>query len=481
MNGDVDMTYDVAIIGAGVVGALTARELMKYKLKVCVLEAADDVALGASRANSGIVHGGFDPVENTLKAKLNVKGTGMMESLAKELDVHYKKNGSMVIAFSEEEKEHLEKLYKRGINNGVPGLSIISGEEAREIEPNLSENVVAALLCTSSGIVCPYGLTIAAMGNAMDNGAELLLNFRVTSIENAGDTYKISSDSREIEARYIVNSAGTGADTIAAMLGDKYALIPKKGEYMLLDRSEGKLVSHTIFQVPGVFGKGILVSPTADGNLLVGPTSDKTEKGDVSTTLEGLEKIKSIAARSTEKVNYRKTITSFAGLRASSADSEDFIIERSSSPRAINLIGIDSPGLSSAPAIAEYVAELLEKDGLALIKNENFEPTRVSCTHFSSLTQEEKNEMIKKDPSFGHLICRCETVTEGEILTAIRQNPPARSLDAVKRRTRAGMGRCQGGFCTTFITELLAKEMNIPETKVTKFGADSYMLTGKTK
>ena len=346
----------------------------------------------------------------------------------------------------------------------------------------LSEKVAGALVCDSAGIVCPYDLTIAAMGNAMDNGADLYCNFRVTSIEENGGVYTVKSGDRSIEATYVINSAGVGADEIAAMVGDKYTITPKKGEYLLLDRSEGGLVSYTIFQVPGAFGKGILVTPTADGNLLVGPTSEFTEKGDVATTLEGLEKVRAIAARSTEKVNYRKVITSFAGLRSSSADSEDFIVEFSgNAPRFVELVGIESPGLSSAPAIAVYVAEMLRADGLAMEENEEFNPNRTSCRRFGTLSMEEKNEMIKADPAFGHLICRCETVTEGEILAAIRQNPPARSLDAVKRRTRAGMGRCQGGFCTTFITELLAKEQGIDETEVTKFGGDSYMLFGKTK
>lgn len=476
------MLYDVVIIGAGVVGAITARELSKYKMNVCVLEAEEDVAIGASRANSGIVHGGFDPEAGTLKAILNVRGTSLLPSLAKELDVHYRNNGSMVLAFCEEDEEKIKALYERGIKNGVKGLSVITGEKAREIEPNLSENVKAALLCESSGIVCPYGLTIAAIGNAMDNGCDLILGFNVDRIERVGDIYKISSEEKSVEARYIINSAGMGADDIARLLGDSYELVPKKGEYILLDRSEGKLVSHTIFQVPGAFGKGILVTPTADGNLLVGPTSQATEKDDLTTTSDGLEKIKAVAARSTEKINYRKTITSFTGLRASASASNDFIIEKSkNSPHAVNLIGIDSPGLSSAPAIAEYVLEILEKDGLVLEKKDNFNPKRLSATHFSSLSAEEKNKMIEKDPSFGHIICRCETVTEGEILTAIRQNPPARSLDGVKRRTRAGMGRCQGGFCTTFITEILARELGVPETEVKKSGGKSYILMGKTK
>ncbi|MCQ2435889.1 MAG: NAD(P)/FAD-dependent oxidoreductase [Clostridia bacterium] len=476
------MIFDVAVIGGGVVGGLTARELTRYKLSVIILEKADDVAGGASRANSAIVHGGFDPLPGTLKAKLNAKGTAMMAKLAEELDVHYRNNGSMVLAFGDEQDEKVRELYDRGIKNGIPGLSVISGDEARRLEPALSDTVTSALLCTSSGIVCPYDLNIAAVGNAMDNGAQLKCNFEVTDIKSVGDHYVITNGQERVEARYIVNAAGLYCDTIAAMLGDKYTITAKKGEYMLFDRSEGDMVDRTIFQVPTKAGKGILITPTVDGNLLIGPTSEKTDKDDCSTTLDGLDLTKATALKSSGKLNFRKIITSFCGLRSACEESEDFIIRMSdNSPRCLELIGIDSPGLSSSPAIALYAVELLSEAGLVLERNEEFVPTRVSARRFEKLSADEKNAIIAKDPAFGHLVCRCETITEGEILQAIRQNPPARSLDAVKRRTRAGMGRCQGGFCSPFVTELIAKELGIPETDVTKFGGNSKLLVGKTK
>lgn len=476
------MIYDVAIIGAGVVGGLIARELAKYRLNTCILEKEDDVAMGATRANSAIVHGGFDPVPGTLKAKLNAKGVGMFRGLCRELDVPYKNNGSLVLAFSEEEAPHVRELYERGVANGIEGLSVITGDEARKLEKNLSESVVCALRCTSSGIVCPYELTIAAIGNAMDNGTELKCNFPVTAIEKSGDYYAVSSGDRHIEARYIVNAAGLYCDTIAAMLGDKYNVVAKKGEYLLFDKTEGKTVSHTIFQVPTKLGKGILVTPTVDGNLMIGPTSEKTEKTDRATSAAGLATVRNTACKSVPKLNFRKIITSFSGLRASCSESEDFIIEYSASGNhAINTIGIESPGLTSAPAIALYVCDMLEKAGLAMEKKADFRSERISSRRFSHLTTEEKNEVIKRDPKFGHVVCFCEKITEGEVLDAIHKNPPARSVDAVKRRTRAGMGGCQGGFCAPVVTEILARELGIPEEQVTKFGGKSYMLLGKAR
>ena len=471
------MNYDVAVIGAGVTGGLTAAALARYRLGVCIVEA------GATKANSAIVHGGYDPVPETLKAKLNVKGAAMMADLCRRLDVHYKNNGSMVVAFDEEQLEHVKMLYERGKTNGVPEISVITGDEARRLEPALSKNVVGALLCKSSGIVCPYDLTIAAVGNAMDNGTDLFCNFKVASISDDGEFYTLRSEGGdEIKAKYIVNAAGLGSDEVARLYGDDYHLVAKKGEYMLLDKSEGGLVSRTIFQTPTKAGKGILVTPTVDGNLLVGPTSEKTERDDKTTTLEGLDTIKAKASLSVDGINYRAVITSFAGLRSSFEESEDFVLEISKhSPRAVNAIGIDSPGLSSSPAIAEYIVNLLKDAGLGLEENPEYVGTRISCKHFRTLSDAEKNEMIKNDPSYGRVICRCETVTEGEILSAIRQNPKATTTDGIKRRTRAGMGRCQAGFCTPFVTELIAKELGIAENQVTKTGGGSRLLLGKRK
>lgn len=476
------MIYDVAIIGGGVVGGLIARELAKYRLNICILEKEDDVAMGATRANSAIVHGGFDPVPGTLKAKLNAEGVGMFRELCRELDVPYKNNGSLVLAFSEEEAPHVQELYERGIANGIEGLSVISGDEARKLEKNLSDSVVCALRCTSSGIVCPYELTIAAIGNAMDNGATLLCDFPVIAIEKNGEGYKVSSGDEYVEARYIVNAAGLYSDAIAAMLGDKYTVVAKKGEYLLFDKTEGKTVSHTIFQVPTKLGKGILVTPTVDGNLMIGPTSEKTEKTDRATSAAGLAMVRNTACKSVPKLNFRKVITSFSGLRASCSESEDFIIEYSSSGNhAINTVGIESPGLTSAPAIALYVCDMLKNAGLAMEKRGDFRAERISSRRFSHMSTEEKNDIIKHDPKFGHVVCFCEKITEGEVLDAIHKNPQARSVDAVKRRTRAGMGGCQGGFCAPVITEILARELGIPEEQVTKFGGKSYMLLGKAR
>lgn len=480
------MKFDVVVIGAGVVGALTARELSRYQLNVCLIEREDDVAAGATRANSGIVHGGFDPVPGTRKAALNLKGAQMMPALTAELGVAYRNNGSMVLAFSEEEAEHVRRLYARGIENGVQGLSVLDHDAVKALEPNVSDEVVAALRCESSGIVCPYGLAIAAVGNAMDNGVKLICNFDVDHICHTADGYVIYAGDRKVEATYIVNCAGMFADELAAMLGDnQYHLIPRMGEYMLLDHTERDLCNHTLFQVPTAAGKGILVSPTADGNILIGPTSVELKNRDKNhrdTSAEGLEIIRRAALKSVPGIPWRQTITSFTGLRASLEGGDDFVIEASAQARGVvHAIGIDSPGLSSAPAIALELVALLRGEGLVLKEKPDFCGKRAPYRAFSELSDEEKNEKIRENPAFGHIICRCEVVTEGEIVEAIHRNPPARSLDAVKRRVRTSMGRCQGGFCTTYVTEILARELGVDVGEVTKFGQGSQVLRGRIK
>ena len=480
------MKFDVAVIGAGVVGSLCARELSRYHLRVALIEKSDDVAAGASRANSGIVHGGFDPLPGTKKAELNRKGTAMMPALAAELGVPYRQNGSMVLAFSEEEAQHVQRLYERGLANGIPGLSVLTHDEVLALEPNVSPKVVAALRCTSSGVICPYSLTIAAAGNAMDNGVTLLCNFAVDNICHTATGYVIYCQDRYVEADYIVNCAGLFSDEIAAMLGDRdYQLVPRMGEYMLLDRAESGLCNHTLFQVPTAAGKGILVSPTAHGNILVGPTSVELENRDKNhrdTSPEGLAFIRRIAEKSIERIPWRQVITSFTGLRAAPKGTDDFIITKSEhSPRVVHAVGIDSPGLSSAPAIAKELVALLQESGLTLKEKDNFCGTRRSYHAFRNLTDEEKNAIIAKNPAYGRIICRCEIVSEGEIVDAIHRNPPAHSMDAVKRRVRTTMGRCQGGFCTTYITEILARELQCDITQVNKFGAGSELLIGHTQ
>jgi len=474
--------YDVIVIGGGVIGGMILRELSKYRLRVCLLEKEDDVSMGQSRANSGIVHAGFDAKEGSLKAKFNVLGNAMMEQVTKELGVKYVNNGSLVVAFSEEEMQTLEELKKRGEVNGVPDLEIISKGKLQELEPNISENAVGALFAPTGGIVCPYELTIASIGNAMDNGAELYLNFEVNSIERQGEKLVVTSLKGErVEGKAVINCAGIGSGKIAKLVGDEINVKGRKGQYILLDRESGEFVSHTLFFTPTQKGKGILVSQTVDKNIILGPTAEEIEDGNVETTAEGLASVVAKAGEMCKNVPLYNTITSFAGTRAYS-DKHDFIIEESKNCKGvIHCAGIESPGLTSAPAIAKYVVEELVARLVNLQENSQFNPYRKPDYFFKNLSTEEKNEMIKKDGSYGRIVCRCEQITEGEILRAIRENPPANNVDAVKRRTRAGMGRCQGGFCQPYVLELIAKERNIPLEKVTKSGGDSWLVGGKTK
>ncbi len=474
--------YDVAIIGGGVVGGMIARKLASYKLKICILEKESDVGMGATRANSAIVHAGFDAKEGTLKALLNVRGSEMMEDVARELGVKYKRNGSLVIGFSDEDRVALEALCERGIKNRVKGVRVVDRDELKALEPNISDNALCALYAPTGAIICPYELTIASIGNAMDNGADLLLNFPVDSIVRNGEVYEISSKNETVCAKHVINAAGLYSEEIAKMVGDdSFNVHARRGEYILLDRECGDIAKHTIFRVPSKMGKGILVSPTVDGNLLLGPTSEDIEnKDDKQVTRHGLDKvIKEAGENLSVRVPINKSITSFCGLRAVGSTG-DFIIN-SNVKNVINVAGIESPGLSSAPAIAEYVADMLGNMGLELIPNENFNPIRAPKHAFRDASLDEKNEYIKRDSAYGRIICRCETVSEGEILDAIRSNPPALTVDAVKRRTRSGMGRCQGGFCGTYVMELIAKERGIPFEKVTKSGGNSTMVIGKTK
>lgn len=467
---------DVAIIGAGITGAMAARALARYDLKICILEKESDVAMGATRANSAIVHAGFDAKEGTMKARFNVEGSRMMESVCKDLGVPYIKNGSLVLGFDDADREMLENLLCRGTANEVEGLRILEVEELRKMEPNISKAATCALYAPTGAITCPYQLAIAAIGNAMDNGAELKLDFAVSSITKKDGYFEISNGIDTVQARYIINAAGLFADGVAQMAGDTgFSIHPRRGEYHLLDKVAGNAVHATIFKAPGKMGKGILVSPTVDGNLLLGPTAEDIEdKTDTSVTAKGADKVTIEAQGMVQNLPIGKTITSFCGLRAVGSEG-DFII-RFGESGILHAAGIESPGLSSAPAIAEYLVILLEEKGLVLCKKEEYNPIRPSMHGFRDMTLEEKNAVIRKDKSFGRIICRCEGVTEGEILNALRQNPRARDLDGVKRRTRAQMGRCQGGFCMPVILELIAKEQGIPVSKVTKSGGKSFVL-----
>ena len=472
--------FDIVIIGAGVVGGMIARRLAAYNLKICILEKENDVARGATAANSAIVHAGFDAKEGSLKAKMNVRGSQMMEQICSELGVSYKRNGSLVVAF-EHERAEVEAIYRRGLANNVEGLRIVERDELFAMEPNLNPALSCALYAPTGAIVCPYGLTIAAVGNAMDNGAELALNFEVVSIFKTAEGYILNAaDGRTVETRYLINSAGVFSDEIARMLGDEsFTVHPRRGEYMLLDKECGATNTCTIFHTPTKMGKGVLVSPTVHGNLIVGPTAtDMEDKEDTATTAKGFAAIREKAGDNVAKLPFGKVITSFCGLR-SVGSTGDFIIKAEDG--VVTLGGIESPGLSSSPAIAEYVEELLCGMGLTLTEKADYNPYRAPSDAFHRMSVEEKNEMIRKDSRYGRIICRCEEVTEGEMVAAIHQNPPAYDMDAVKRRTRGGMGRCQGGFCSPEVIRILAREWNLPYDAITKCGGGSYVNKGRTK
>lgn len=475
--------FDVIVIGGGVVGGLILRELTKYQVSVCLLEKENDVSMGQSKANSGIVHAGFDAKEGSLKAKFNVLGNRMMPQLAQDLGVKYVNNGSLVVAFSEEDKETLQTLKIRGEQNGVEGLTVLSQAQLRALEPNISDNALAALYAPTGGIVCPYELTIAAIGNAMDNGAALYTDFEVVSINKAGDKLVVqATDGRTVESKLVINCAGIGSGKIAAMIGDSDIVVKaRKGEYILLDRESGDFVSHTLFFTPTKKGKGILVSQTVDKNIILGPTAEEIPETETATSADGLAAIIEKSREMCKNPPLYNTITSFAGVRAYS-EKHDFILQESKTVKGvIHCAGIESPGLTASPAIAKFVVEELVGKQLNLTGNKNFNGMRKPDYFFKNLSMEEKNALIQREPAYGKIVCRCEQITEGEILRAIRENPPAKNIDAVKRRTRSGMGRCQGGFCQPYVAELLAKEQKIAFEEVTKSGAGSNLVIGRTK
>ena len=477
------MKYDVAVIGAGVVGSLITRELSKYNLKIALLERCNDCAMGATKANSAIVHAGFDAKPGSLKAKLNVRGVELMKKFCKELNVPLINNGAIVVAFSDEEMPHLEELLDRGEKNGVPGLHIVNREELVKIEPNIGDAAVGALVAPTSSIVCPYELTIAGVENAVTNGAEFIRNCEVKNIKSEDGEFVLDTTAGEIRAEYVINAAGVYSGKIANLIGDNSVeIIVRHGDYYLLDKSQGTLAKHTIFQCPTKMGKGVLVSPTVDGNLIVGPTALDIDDGDdVSTTSEGLNAIYTAATKSVPLVSLRNAITSFSGNRAHPV-SDDFVIGSSAvNKKFINAAGIESPGLSSAPAIAEMVEEILNDLTGGMEKKSDYNPVRPEPVRFRHMSTEERAELINKNKAYGRIVCRCETITEGEIIDAIHAPAGARDVDGVKRRTRAGMGRCQGGFCGSKVVEILARELGVPMNEITKFGGESRIMYDKTK
>lgn len=488
--------YDVIIIGAGISGACIARELSKTQAKVLMLDKEDDVSCGTSKANSGIVHAGYDPMPGTLMARLNVRGAALMPELAKKLNFDYNPIGSLVLAFDEEGMKKVNALYERGIKNGVKDMAVINQDELRAMEPNISEEAVGALFAKSAGIIAPYQATWAIAESAVINGVTFMRDTMVHSITKSDDgTFTLNTSKGELTARFVVNAAGLAADAVSRMAGARdFKIVQRRGEYALLDNKCKNLVNHVLFQTPGPYGKGVLVTQTVDGNILIGPSAEDVSLQTMDytgTTASSQNAILKAAGRSVTDIPRRNIINSFAGIRALAfvpdgnggyKNLDDFIVEEDAKVKGfVNVAGICSPGLTSAPAIGEEVVEILKKAGLKAEANKNFIEEREGIPAFKSQSNEKKLELIKKDPRYGQIICRCEMITEGEIVASIKCPLGAVDLDGVKRRTRAGMGRCQAGFCSPRVTEILSRELGIPMVSVTKRGGTSYILDSKTR
>ena len=474
--------FDVTMIGCGVIGASIAYKLSQYDLKVLVLERENDVAMGTTKANSAIVHAGYDPEPGTLMAKLNVEGSAQMEELCRTLDVEYDRIGSLVLAFAPEDLETLNTLYKRGVENGVPGQQLLSGEEVHAMEPNLADNVCGALYAPSAAVVDPWGLCIAEAEVAVENGVTLKLNTQVTGMDSDEAGMTIHTTTGDYQSRFVVNCTGCHGHEIADMVGGAdWEPKPARGEYYLLDKSSGDMVHHVVFQCPSKAGKGVLVSPTVHGNLIVGPNAEPVaDADDVATTLSGLDEVAANSKRSVPGLDLRQSIRNFSGVRANTSASDFIIRPAAQEPRVLHVAGIKSPGLSAAPAIADYAMEQLAQMGMELHKKSEWKGDRKQV-RFRKLSREEKAELIARDPRYGRVICRCETITEGEILDAIHSPIPPCSVDGIKRRAGAGMGRCQGGFCGPRVLELLARELGRDPMEITQDGSKTRLLMNRTK
>jgi len=477
------VVYDVLIIGAGVTGAAVARELSRYKAEVCVLERGEDVCSGTSKANSAIVHAGYDCVPGSMMAKMNVRGNEMMTDLCRDLDIPFERNGSLVVCIDKDNLPGLQELYDRGIKNGVPGMKLLSRDEAKAMEPHLSDNVQGALYAETAGIICPFKLNIAMAENANVNGVDFFFNTNVEKLcRDEEGIWHLRTSNGEYKTKCVVNAAGLYSDYFHNMVSEKKIHItPRRGDYFLLDKTTGGFVKHTIFPQPTKYGKGILVAPTIHGNTLVGPTAiDIDDKEDVATRQGGFDEILAKSSMYVDNVPVRQVITSFAGLRAHEDNHEFILGEVEDAPGFIDCAGIESPGLTSSPAIGEYIGGMI-RDKMDLQAKESWISTRKDVLNPQHLSLEERNELIKKEPAYGRIICRCESVTEGEILDAIHRPLGARSLDAVKRRTRAGMGRCQAGFCSPRVMEILQRELGLKMEDIHKNDSGSWLVLERTK
>lgn len=471
------MKYDVAVIGAGVSGAAIARKLSQYDLNTVVLEKETDVSFGTSKANSGIIHGGFHSSMKYLKARLEIQGNLMFDALQRELGFPFRRCGVIVAAFREEELKHIQQLYRQGVENGVIGIEICGRERLLDIEPKLNPDVVGGLHAPNGGIIEPYRFVFSLVESAQKNGVELLTDFKAENAEQTGGFWKISAaDGRTVKSKYVINAAGVYADFVSRIFGaEDFKIIPRKGEEYLLDRMSPAYPNKVIFPVPHGKTKGTLVIPTVEGTMMVGPTADEVEdKEDTTTSREHLDRIFDFARRMVPSISERDIITSFAGVRPA-LESGDFYIDISGeAPNFIQVSGIQSPGLTAAPAIAEYVKDLLKKLDCELVEKKDWDPLIEKVPRMRNLSHFESEKIVQQNPQYGNIVCRCEKVSEGEIVEAVRRGH--KTLDGIKFFTRLGMGRCQGGFCTYKAIKIIMRETGLSYEQVTKRGAHSEVL-----
>lgn len=469
--------YDILIIGAGVTGSFIARELARYKLNVLVLEKDSDVGNETTAANSAIVHSGYDPVPGTLKAKLNVEGNRMYDKVCEELDVSFKRIGSITVALDEKEFETLKSLQQRANENGVETI-LLSKEELLEKEPLLQENVVGGLLAPTAGIVDPFNLCVHLMENAIDNGVELKLNEEVKTIRKENGIFIVNE---KYEAKVVINAAGVYGDTVNEMLNEKtFDILPRKGQYYVFDHFKRPFVNHTLFMVPSEKGKGVLISPTTSGNYLVGPSAQLETREDKATDKVTLNSVKSQANYMINNIPYYETIRTFSGIRATPS-THDFIIEESETENFINVVGIESPGLASSPAIAKKVIDEIIAKKFTLLEKENYNPRVKKYIKLKNLSIEERQAYFKENKDYGTIVCKCEQVSKGEIIDCLNRSCPPHSIKALKRRLRVGFGKCQGGMCQSVALEILAQHYGVDKKEIPYDGPNAYILLKKTK
>jgi glycerol-3-phosphate dehydrogenase len=472
---------DLVIIGGGVCGCSLLYALSRYRVRAVLLEKENDVGTGASKANSGIIHAGYDPEPNTLMAKYNVSGNRLMYELCAALDVPCKKTGSVVVGFDNTDRRTIQKLYERGIANNVSGLKIIGQDELRRLNPRLSKKAVCALYAETAGVVSPWEFALAQAEAAVGGGAEVRLDTGVQAIRKEAGHFVVETNRGNIDTRFVVNAAGVYADIISQMIEPKHFTIhQKRGQYFLMDHDASSLANTVIFQCPNENGKGVLVAPTAHGNLIVGPDNETVKNNDRSNTAAGLAFVREMARKSIPDINFSQSIRTFSGVRANS-DMKDFLVaESKEAPGFFNIAGIKSPGLTASPAIALDMVRMLGEAGLSLEANPGFVAAR-RVKRFKRMNTAERQQAIAENPRYAAIVCRCETVTEGEIVDALKRPLPPRSLDAVKRRCNSGMGRCQGGFCGPRVLELISRERGIPVEEIPQDRGGMYIITGVTK